>query len=416
MLMRCSIPMISLSVLSSIAIAEPSNWAYVLDEQLNTVTMRIDEAGTTQGVIGTDRSGLQIRFTPEQIRALWIDNDMVFREGFDAELYEQALSVELTDGQRVVMLIEPTNDEDIVQGKRLESDQLVSIPIERIRSIGKKDAVRDFTSATSFFEHGIEDDAIRLNNQDVVLGYIVSIGQSIQIETTSPDGQAISRNYPVDQVHAVMLQNPIEPSPGMYVLTTLNERLRVRDYQWSVSRGMDAMLDDPMHTRSESQSFNAELLGVDTITDDAGLINLQTYSPAVIEPTGGRQWAPTPIVRTSRWLGSSRSRARIESPISMTWNLPQGSTRMTMEVNAWNQRWTDNTVIITATDLQGTVHTLWTKHFDSTPTQYETLNLELPRNAESLRFEIDPAMNGPIQDKFFLQLPLILVEPSSELQ
>ncbi len=399
-------------MLTSVAIAEPTNWAYVLDDELNTITMRIDEAGTTQGVVGTDRSGLQIRVAPEQIRALWIDNDMVFREGFDAELHEQALSVELTDGQHVVMLIEPTNDEEFVQGKRLESDQLVSIPIERIRSIGRKNAVHGFASATSFFDPEIEDDAIRLNNQDVVLGYIVSIGQSIEIETTASDGKAMSRNYPVDQVHAVMLQNPVEPSPGMYVLTTLNERLRVRDYQWNASRGMDAVLDDPMHTRSESQSFSAELLGVDTISEDAGLINLQTYSPAKIEPTGGRQWAPSPIVHTSRWLGSPRSRTRIESPISMTWELPQGSTRMTMEVNAWNQRWTDNSVTITSVDHQGTIHTLWTKHFDSTPTSHETLNLELPPNAQSLRFEIDPESNGPIQDKFFLQLPLILVEPS----
>ncbi len=399
-------------MLASSSVAEPNSWAYVLDEQLNTVTMRIDEAGTKLGVAGTDRSGLQIRLTPEQIRALWIDNDMVFREGFDTELYNQALSVELTDGQQVVMLIEPTNDEDFVQGKRLESDQLVSIPIERIRSIGRKNAVRGFTSATSFFDPEIEDDAIRLNNQDVVLGYIVSIGQSIEIETTAPDGKAMSRNYPVDQVHAVMLQNPIEPSPGMYVLTALNERLRVSEYQWNASRGMNAVLDDEMHTRSGSQSFNADLLGVDTISDDSGLINLQTYSPAVIEPTGGRQWAPTPIVRTSRWLGSPRSRTRIESPISMTWELPQGSTRMTMEVNAWNQRWTDNSVTITSVDDQGTIHTLWSKHFDATPTSYETLNLELPPNAQTLRFEIDLESNGPIQDKFFLQLPLVLVEPS----
>lgn len=414
MSMRCSILILVLSLATSSGNAEP-NWAYVLDEQLNTTPIRIDESSTAQGVIGTDRDGIPIRFTPDEIRGLWIDQDMVFRDGIDTDDYEHAMHVELTDGQRVVMLIEPSNNDELVQGKRLESDQLVSIPIERIRSIRRVSESRDFQSPVSIFDASIEDDAIRLSNEDTVLGFIISIGESVLIETTS-NGQTLTRNYPVDQIRAVMLQNPGEPSTGMYILTTLKERLRVSDYQWDQARGIVASLDDPIHTRNQSQSFNAELLGVEMISDSSMLIDLQSYSPAMIEPMGDQDWAPDPSLDVSRWVGGNRTKARIESPISMSWNLPVGSSRVTMSVNAWNQRWTNNQVIITTTTTDGVVQTLWSKRFDATPTPNETLNLELPENAAMLKFEIDPAENGPIQDKFFLQLPMVLIEQSTELQ
>jgi hypothetical protein len=412
--MRCSIPILVLSLASSSTIAEP-NWAYVLDQQLNTTPIRIDESSTAQGVIGTDRNGMPIRFTPAQIRGLWIDQDMAFRDGIDADDYEHAMHVELTDGQRVIMLIEPSSDEELVQGKRLESHQLVSIPLERIRSIRRVSETRDFQSPVTLFDASIEDDAIRLSNEDTVLGFIISIGQNVLIETTS-NGQTLTRNYPVDQIRAMMLQNPEEPGAGLYILTTLRERLRVSDYQWDEARGIVASLDDTIHTNSQSQSFNAELLGMELVTDSSILIDLQSYSPAIIQPSGDRAWAPDPKLSVSRWVGGNRTRARIESPISMTWNLPVGSSRMTMSVNAWNQQWTNNQVIISTTTTDGVTQTLWSKHYDATPTPDETLNLELPENAATLRFEIDPAENGPIQDKFFLQLPMVLIEQSTELQ
>lgn len=409
-------PALVVSMLACIAHAEPRDWAYILDEQLNTVPIRIEEASSTQGITGTDQQGLRVRFLPSDIHALWIDPRPIFRDGFDAELYDQALSVELTDGQRVVMLIESSSDEDMVEGKRLESDELVTIPIDRIRSLGRTSKLTNLKSSRSFFDPQVQDDAIRLNNEDVILGFIVSIGETVQIETNSPNGQSALRNFPIDQVHAIMLQNPNEPSPGVYIMTTLNERLRTSEYKWDDDRGIIASLDDPMHANPRSQSFQSDLLGIDALPIETELIDLQSYSEAIIRPSGNREWAQEPIITTSRWLGTYRSRARIESPVSMTWELPNGASRLTMDINAWNQEWTSNRVVVSATDRNGTTHTLWSKRFDSLPTPNETLNLAIPEYSSTLRFEIDPQENGPIQDRFFLSLPMVLVESSAELQ
>lgn len=400
----------------SFARAQSKGWSYVLDQDLNTTSIQLAQVDSASGITGTDEQGMPVRFMPEHILGLWIEHNGMLPDRLSPSDHDQALLVELTDGQRFAIVIAQSTDPETLIGTRLDGQHTIHIPLDRIRTISRLRDKPNHAPGLGLFEPTLQDDAIRLDNDDLIVGFISQIGNSVQIETMSPAGQTVVQSYRIDQVQSIRFQNPLVYTPGTYLLTSLQERLRVRAFSSDSTEELNATLDDPMLSTEEPIVMIAELIAVDQLYEGQYLMDLALERPATITVTGGRSWAPIPELSSSRWLAATRTRARITSPVSMTWALPNGARKLTMSINSRSRPWTDNRVSIIATDSSGESFTLWTKHFDSTDAPNETIGLNLPDHSATLQLHIDPADNGAIQDQFFVLFPLILIEGSPEFQ
>ncbi len=417
-------------ILPSIAHGQSKGWAYVLDHDLNITSIHLDQADSNLGITGTDEQGMPIRFTPGSFFGLWIEHNGMLPPQLSPSDHDQALLVELTDGQRFALVVAPSTDPETLIGTRLDGQRTIQIPLDRIRTISRLRNNPSHAPRLGLFDPLLQDDAIRLDNNDLLVGFITQIGHTVEIEINSPTGQTDLQTYQMDQIHSIQIQNPPVYAPGTYLLTSLHERLRVQAFSSNSSGELTATLDDPIlddpilddPTLSSQDSLGmiaelaSELVAVDPLHEGQYLMDLALERPATITPTGGRSWAPVPELSSSRWVGATRTRAKITSPISMTWTLPKGARRFTMSINSWSRPWTDNRVSIIATDSSGKSLTLWTKHFDSTDAPNEAIGLNLPDRSVKLQLHIDPADNGAIQDQFFVIFPLMLIEGSPEFQ
>ena len=405
-----------ISLASSLSSAQSKVWATVLDNQLNTHYFYLSQTSSDNGITGYNDQGLPVGYSSSDILSIWIEYNENLPEELDSADWNAAACIELTDGQIIAMVIEDSSDPELITGIRLDSNLAVSIPLDRVRTMTKVSNNNSATPGFKLFDDSIQDDAVRLENNDLITGFITSIGNTIEIETNSPNGNGGTRSFPIEQVHSVLVQNPPVFAPGTYVLTSLRERLRVSGYRSDTGNELTLALDDPMHLHQSSQPSIAELVAVDHLRNGQHLVDLASSQPAQITPTGGRQWAPAPVLRTRLWIGSLRTRTRITSPVSMSWDLPQGSLRFTMDIGSYSRPWTDNQVSIIATDSSDADQTLWTKRFDATESPREVIVMALPQGSTRLTLHIDPAENGPIQDQHFVGLPLLLVDSLPELQ
>lgn len=405
-----------LVTLASNTSAQSKKWAYVLDSNLKTYSIHPIQANSTTGISGIDQDGLPVQFQPDQYIGLWLDDHSpLVPSEITQQAYHSAMLVELSDGQRVSIVLHDSGEQDIIAGTRIDGNTTVRIPMDRVQTITRSRKARNQSPSVGLFDTNLEDDAIRLLNDDLFTGFITHIGTTVEIETTTNDHTS-SAVYPIDQIHSIRVQNPSSQSPGFYILTSLRERLRVNDFVYTEDSILSVTFDDPMHTDSSSQTLLTQLVGVDQINEHAHLVDLASATQAMITPTGNRHWAPDPKFSTKRWLGGMRTNARVTSPVSMIWKLPEGSTRMTMWLNPWEREWTNNKVSIRTTDHAGSSRTLWSKSFDSSEAPMETILLDLPPGSLTLELMIDPAENGPIQDQFFIGFPLILVDGSPHFE
>ncbi|MFK7759445.1 MAG: hypothetical protein AB8C13_05810 [Phycisphaerales bacterium] len=406
----------ALALLAPSANAQSAKWAYVLDHELNTTTIESVSANSTTGITGTDQSGLPVQIAFDDTIGLWIDDDAFIPNGISSDAYSKAMYAELTDGQRVLINLTNSQDPDLITAIRLDCESPVRIPLDRIRTLVRAKSSRDHSPSLELFDADLQDDAIRLLNNDLFTGFITSIGTSVEIETINSANQTTTLSYPVDQVHSIRVQNPSVHTPGTYILTSVRERLRVHDFEYSRQRELSVTLDDSLHDQASSQKLEAKLVGVDRISSEWHLLDLASQVPPTITPTGNRAWAPEPEFSSKRWLGTIRTNARIPSPVSIRWELPSGSKRLAMSINPWEQEWTNNEFAVRIITTTGSIQTLWSKEFDSTEAPRESIVLDIPNDASALELYIDPALNGPIQDQFFVSFPIILIDGSPELQ
>lgn len=412
LLIACALLLLS----PSAAYSQTKIWATVLDNNLNTEYFYLSDSNSADGIAGYDEQGMTVEFASADILSIWIEHNQQLPQEINTNDWRAGVCIELTDGQIVAMVVEDSDDTEVLTGYRLDSNLVVSIPLDRVRTLTKLANNRSMTPSLNLFDPSIQDDSIRLENDDLITGFITGIGSIIEIETTNPDGDIENRSFPIEQVHSVLVQNPPEFIPGIYVRTSLRERLRVSEYRSEQDGQLTMRQDDPMHMDQSYHPSIAELIAVDHLRAGQHLVDLASSQETQISPTGGRQWAPNPTFSTRLWIGSLRTRTRITSPVSMLWELPEGSLRFTMDIGSFTRPWTDNTVSIFAKDRSGNERQLWTKHFDATKTPREVVVLPVPADSQQLILHIDPAQNGAIQDQHFVGLPLVLVGSLPELQ
>lgn len=405
-----------ISLATSLANAQSKVWATVLDNQLNTHYFYLSQSSSTNGITGYNDQGLPVGYTSSEILSIWIELNENLPEELSSADWHAAACIELTDGQIIAMVVEESPDPDIIMGVRLDSNLSASIPIDRVRMLTKVSNNNSPTPGLNLFDQNLQNDAIRLENDDLITGFVTSIGTSVEIETTASNGAGETRTYPIERVHSIFIQNPPVFTPGTYVLTSLRERLRVSDYRLDAEGELTLTLNDTIHSYQSSRLSIAGLIAVDHLRSGQHLIDLASTQDAQITPTGGLQWAPTPTLNTRLWIGSLRTRTRITSPVSMSWKLPEGALRFTMDIGSYSRPWTNNQVSILSTDSSGTDQILWTKRFDATESPREVIVMPLPLGSTRLTLHIDPAKNGPIQDQHFVGLPLLLVDSLPELQ
>jgi hypothetical protein len=388
------------AVMASRTNAQLHEWAYVLTDELTTIPFRFDHIESTQGAFGTDLHDLDTRFSPDTILAVWFDRTVV--GGWLSN--DKSVTATLTDGQRVRIVLKDHNDPDTIKGVRVDGGQEVLLQIDRIRSL---------SASYSILEHqDSDDDLILLMNNDLIYGFVLTVGPIVSIETDTG-----VQNFEMDQIQNIQIQNPPVYTPGIYVHTGYGECLAVDLFSAGEDRQLSIQPADPMYTGGGETRFvlDAGLEAIEYKRESLHLINPTLNDPISSLPTGGRHWVPKPELKHSTWAGTDRTTVFIPSPSATRWAIPHGSQRFSAWISTKNSPWTDNTTAVVAILDNGNEHILWSQHMTAQSPRHEVL-VDLPDGSVALEIRTDPGNRGPIEDGVWIGSPRILVEGSPQFE
>lgn len=327
--------------------------------------------------------------------------------------------VQLADGQRLIGYVMPSLSADgaaipdaidIAYG----SAPALRVPLELIaRMIFGPDALN--TPAAG----ALQDDTVLLRNGDRVDGFVVSIGDAVEIEQTS--GTVAS--LPMTSVSEIRLANPFEPTDsamfwladGTIISGTLigdtpgDARLRPT---LTVTGG-----DSSMPIESTIAIKPSDLLAA--VLKPGRSIGLSGLALLEERPAGDRRWTP-PITHAHddgfvpQPLGAD---IELPGPVRAAWALPAGATRFRCTAalggadSAWVGPWADCVVRVGIATGNAEPTILAEHRLRPGNTSAEIL-VDLPAgDATRLVIELDPGDNGPIQDRVTLRQPTVLLGP-----
>ena len=320
----------------------------------------------------------------------------------------------LIDGQVIQGRLLDSSDPDVLQLMLYAGNSTVgnaTLPLEQVRVMS--DTPRTITDRVA------GADTIITENNDRLVGFVESIGSpeytaSISLDS-APDQAPVS--IALDQIKSITMANPPEFIPGVYITTSDHLRLRISSFDFNFREPMSIVVDAPsLGLDSTSSSPNGPTwqlspdapAGITIQQSDARIIALASIAPSLIEPTGDRDWTPTPIVVTSH-TNPVLSTIDLRAPVRAIYPVPEGSSRFACELVAQINTWTDCVAHVVSIDASGNRSELLTQrlHADH-PSQ--TLNARLEPGTTQIEIRIEPGELGPIQDRVLLVKPRVLIE------
>ena len=310
--------------------------------------------------------------------------------------------VELTDGQRLIVDIDRSEDPEAIVGRVIGLGR-GRIPLERVARIARPGAAWHAESPRA--------DVVRLANGDVLTGFVDSIGESVSVETDA-GGTAV---VPLAGVAEIRLANPPEPAPGLLVTDDQGVALIAR----TLTVDADARLTlttDPgvlgVDSRGEDtiayERVNARLIGLRTV-GDAAVLALGAIAPDAVRPTGGRRWTPAPERRSDDDPMTALPDVRMPAPASATYPLPAGTRfdRFACAVSpARPGPWTDCTARAFALSADGT-RTLIGEQRITAATADAPIAGPVPPGTRAIILEVDPGASGAVQDAVTFLAPRV---------
>lgn len=305
--------------------------------------------------------------------------------------------IELTDGQRLVVDIGPSQDPEAVIGRVVGLGQ-GRIPLQRIARIARPGAAWQAGTPTA--------DIVRLTNGDVLTGFVDSIGATVSVESDS----GVAARIPIDRVAEIRLANPAEPAPGLLVTDDQGVTLFARSVGVDES-GRVRITTDPgvlgVDSRGEDtiayERPGARLMGLRTAagaTRRAPVLPLAVRTPETVRPTGERRWTPAPVTDRDDDPVLAIPDIRMPAPAESVYPLAPGSgaDRFACEVAPSDPGpWTDCTARVWALAADGT-RTLIGEQRITAGTVNAPIAGAVPPGTRAIVLEVDPGVSGAVQD------------------
>lgn len=310
----------------------------------------------------------------------------------------------LTDGQVMKGRITDSFDADklaitLYTGTTIRSGAM--IPLENILTIA------DSPIATSY-ELVAADDSITTRNNDVLRGFIESIGRTTSISV----GRDVLE-IPLDQISTINFANIPERIAGVYISTNDDLHLRVSSFDFDFQHPLTVDVDSvslglPSDARDVWLLDPSAPAGIELVHPSQRVISLCSIKPELTEPTGDRDWTPTPTAMSNE-ANPVLGTIDLHAPVRVVYPLPKGATRFACDLVAPINTWTDCIAKVYSISYAGQRTELLNKQLNADhPSQ--SLNVELNPDTAKIEIRIDPGAFGPIQDRVLLVHPRVLIE------
>ncbi len=314
----------------------------------------------------------------------------------DTDSLNPAGVLELADGQRLPGEHATTGgDEDTIIWTHPVFGRL-SINLDRVARAVLHQTEQQNTIAASA---DTDMDHLVLANGDLVSGFIISMGDPIEIEV---DGEILAID--AQRVANVQLANPDQPMQGLVVW--------LDDGSVVVVTTIDASEGDALElTLPTGQTGVFPVGALDTVAFHAGrLQGLASIEPTRQRPIGERRVGqPSRILNDPVYQSSSQLRApdiEIPGPMRIEWPLPQGARRFATiaEMPFSAIPWGDCILTVQIDSIEHTRQRI------SAEQPRLEINLPIERHAQTLTITIEPGAWGPINDRVTLRRPLLLLD------
>ena len=229
-------------------------------------------------------------------------------------------------------------------------------------------------------------DTVRLTNGDTITGFIVELtpnGPAVQVE-----GQPITLGW--EQVAAIRLANPEQFRPGVWAQLIGGSRIRVQK------------------PTLDGESFTGTAFGGREFKLPAATV--QAIDFAKHHRLIPLDDLPAPRISGGQVFGVSMpprlqdETARLHAPVELTFDLPANARRFAADavIPPDARQWADLELIIAGPDGE-----LARQHLTAdTP----KARINVPLEGDTLTLRLDPAANGPIQDRLHLDHAALLVD------
>lgn len=403
-----AIPICSLALLTASSFAQPIKGGWIVctrDLQLRETL--IDRADENELMLVNSygiRSVVSIDQVLFMVRSEFIE-PVTQAEIMGAPMQERSpvRLITLHDGQAIRgSILESDLPEELalqlIAGKSVHGE--AHIPLEHVLRIEDQDAPS--------MRVELRDDLLIARNGDRFEGFIESIGPSVRMSLNNGSEIEIE----AARLASMHIANDPEQIEGVYLTFSDREQLRVLGFVVSSSQSIRVRVDTDSlglaDTGSNEWRFDAgSMTGLRVLDDQASVVALSTLDPSSVEPMGDRVWAQRPTVINEHAGHPALMGLDLHSPVRVSYALPVGATRFACVLEAPIERWTDCVARVQVVTPSGT-RTLGEHRLRAQSASAE-LNLQLPRNAESLVIEIDPGEYGPIQDRVLMLCPRVLI-------
>lgn len=315
--------------------------------------------------------------------------------------------ITLRDGQVVRgSIIEPGVPDELaislIAGRHVHGE--AHIPLERVMRVVDQDAERAYTPGGELL-----DDVVITRTGDRIAGFIEALGPVTRIaQAGGPELEVETQ-----RIESILIANTPTREPGIYLGFSDREVLRAVSIEYEPQQPIRIEVDAGSLGLSDTGNtlwvFDAgSLRSLHVVRPALRVLALGQLTPARIEATGDRGWAPapTPLDRGANHpaLGS----LDLHSPVRLTYRLPEGTNRFAAGIEAPIEQWTDCVLRVLA--VSGTDERVLFEQRLNRDTAAAELNTAIPAGTDELVIEIDPGEYGPIQDRVLLHRARLLVQ------
>jgi len=336
--------------------------------------------------------------TAAQSASLFSRGSMISRPGI----------LELTDGQRFVGTASVAEAGEEMLAWNYSRLGLISLPLESVRRIVLP-RIMNTDQARPPLE--VEaDDLVRLTNGDTLRGFVATYGSTTSIELN--DGSTI--DTPITVLDEITLANPQLLPTGTRLWLTGGNIIDVQKLEPAAKANkvgsMTVTLDAGTITQLGSSSAASE-------ADDAEVgphfeidrnlieaINFDTQSLIPLASLDARAIERALTIDTHSTAALGAVDIHMPGPMSATWILPRGSTRLafTAELPLESRAWGNLDLIVLIDGAERQRHTLSAE----SPEAHIRLDTE---NARELTITLDEGAFGPVQDRARLREAVVLI-------
>lgn len=247
------------------------------------------------------------------------------------------------------------------------------------------------------------DDVLVLTNGDRLRGFIVGLGDPIEIEVD----KNILTIEPT-RVSAAILSNPRRSRAGDMVWLEDGTVALIDRFALTEAGVVTVALPDGNSAEYESSALRALAMGVER------LVPLSILVPLEQTPVGGRRVTdPVRIVPNIEDTLASGAPAlgamdiEIPGPMRIVYELPEGSQRLAMSARLGDDagEWGDCELVIEIDGLEVAREHLWKRE------PVHAINIDA--RGRQLAITLEPGRFGPIRDSARLARPIILIEPDT---